>query len=325
MKTIPLLDETAWLAGHRAGRGGAGVPLHAMYSSVAGGITTDPALMLVPVDDHLVHRGDGVFETIKCVGGALYGLDRHLGRLERSAAGIGLALPWGRPALHRVVAATVRAGGRADALVRVLAARGPGGMGVNSSECPAPQLYVVAYRLPPPFMAAHPGGARAASSSIPVKPGPLATIKTCNYLPNVLMKQEAVDRGVDFVFAFDEEGLLAESATENAGIVTGDGALLVPEEGRILPGVTMGRVLELAAPVAGRPPLKAVRRARIDRAAVAAAAEILVFGTTPDVTAVVAYDGRPVGAGSPGPAWSLLSGLLLRDIAEGTELLTRVM
>ena len=37
----------------------------AMYSSWFGGITVDPALMMIPLDDHLVHRGDGVFEAMK--------------------------------------------------------------------------------------------------------------------------------------------------------------------------------------------------------------------------------------------------------------------
>lgn len=35
----------------------------AMYSSILGGITTDAALMLLPIDDHMVHRGHGVFDT----------------------------------------------------------------------------------------------------------------------------------------------------------------------------------------------------------------------------------------------------------------------
>ena len=35
----------------------------AFYSSRLGGITTDPALMVVPMDDHLVHRGHAVFDT----------------------------------------------------------------------------------------------------------------------------------------------------------------------------------------------------------------------------------------------------------------------
>jgi len=29
----------------------------AMYSSIHGGVVTDPVLMTLPVDDHLVHRG----------------------------------------------------------------------------------------------------------------------------------------------------------------------------------------------------------------------------------------------------------------------------
>ena len=35
----------------------------AFYSSRLGGITLDPALMVVPMDDHLVHRGHAVFDT----------------------------------------------------------------------------------------------------------------------------------------------------------------------------------------------------------------------------------------------------------------------
>ena len=41
---------------------------YAMYSSVLGGVVLDPLLMQVPLDDHLVHRGDGVFDPFKCVG-----------------------------------------------------------------------------------------------------------------------------------------------------------------------------------------------------------------------------------------------------------------
>lgn len=34
-----------------------------MYSSIFGGITIDPAAMVIPIDDHMVHRGHGVFDT----------------------------------------------------------------------------------------------------------------------------------------------------------------------------------------------------------------------------------------------------------------------
>ena len=40
-----------------------------MYSSILGGITTDPAMMHIPLDDHMVHRGHGVFDTALIIDG----------------------------------------------------------------------------------------------------------------------------------------------------------------------------------------------------------------------------------------------------------------
>jgi len=54
----------------------------AFYSSVLGGIVTDPALMVLPIDDHMAHRGHAVFDTANVVSqGRVYGLDMHLDRL----------------------------------------------------------------------------------------------------------------------------------------------------------------------------------------------------------------------------------------------------
>lgn len=43
-----------------------------MYSSIFGGITTDPAAMVIPIDDHIVHRGHGVFDTAAIMDGLAY-------------------------------------------------------------------------------------------------------------------------------------------------------------------------------------------------------------------------------------------------------------
>ncbi|KAL5185036.1 D-amino-acid transaminase, chloroplastic [Glycine soja] len=43
----------------------------AMYSSIFGGITTDPAAMVIPMDDHMVHRGHGVFDTAAIMDGSV--------------------------------------------------------------------------------------------------------------------------------------------------------------------------------------------------------------------------------------------------------------
>ena len=296
----------------------------AMYSSVFGGITTDPLLMVVPVDDHMVHRGDGIFETLKCVNGNLYNLDAHLHRLESSARAIALEPRWSREEIADILAQTIRHGGRRDCLVRLLLSRGPGSFGISPYDCPAPALYVTVSELHPPFMTGHPQGARVIACSVPVKPSFFANIKSVNYLPNVLMKKAAADAGADFALSFDENENLAEGATENAGIVTADRVLRVPKQDRILGGTTMLRALELAQELVRSGALAKTEFADISKTDLAAAAEILIFGTTPDVTAVFEMDGRPAGAGCRGPVFQALSKRLVSDIYENKALQTPV-
>lgn len=296
----------------------------AMYSSLVGGVVTDPRLMLVPLDDHMVHRGDAIFETFKSVGGFIYNLAAHFARLRRSAEMIRLACPWSDADLRAIVCAAIRAGGRRDGLVRILLSRGPGGLGVNPYECPVPALYVVVYVGKPPFMQAHPAGAKACATGVAVKPGFFAAVKSVNYLPNALMKMEAADRGADFALGFDENGCLAESATENAAVVTAAGELCAPPPGRILEGTTLLRALALAPALVSAGLLRGVARRPVPRAEVDGAREILILGTTPDVTSVVDWEGRPVGDGRPGPVGRALGALLDRDIAENAALRTAV-
>jgi branched-subunit amino acid aminotransferase/4-amino-4-deoxychorismate lyase len=297
---------------------------YAMYSSVWDAIVTDPVLMLIPLDDHVVHRGDGVFEAFKCIGGGIYNMEAHLQRLAHSCSALALALPWPLPRIAQIVVETLRAGGRRDCYVRIFLSRGSGSFGVNPYDCPVPHLHVVVTRLDPPFMDKHPSGARVKTSAIAVKPGFLASVKTCNYLPNVLMKKEAVDAGVDFVAGYDERGFLAEGATENFGIVTADGALLFPRLDRILPGTTMLRVVELAGALVAGGSLSRVGFEDIAPESLRAASEVLVVGTTPNVSAVCEYDGQRVADGRPGPICRKLGDLLLADMHGNSARLTPV-
>lgn len=288
---------------------------YAMYSSWWNGITTEPNLMVVPVDDHMVHRGDGLFETFKCVDGAVYNLEAHLARLENGAKAIALQMPWSRGDIRRIIGEVLKAGGRRDALIRIFVSRGPGGHSANPYECPEPLLMVLAIRLPPPFMASHPDGARVGLSAVPNKEGMFAQVKSVNYLPNVLMKKQAVDAGVDFMLGFDKDGHMTELPTENFGIVTTERVLKVPRPDHILAGTTMGRVLALARDhLVPAGVLAGVEEADVPRAELETAAEMLVFGTSPHVTAVTEFAGRPVGDGKPGPVWRELSRLFEADL-----------
>ncbi len=296
----------------------------AMYSSVLGGVVTDPFLMTIPVDDHMVHRGDGIFEAFKCVNGNIYNLTAHLERLERSARAVYLTLPASLEHITDLVIGTIRIAGTRDCLVRLFVSRGPGGFTTNPYECPSSQIYIVACNpsVYPEEQATE--GVHIKSSSIPVKKSYFATIKSCNYLPNVLMKKEAVDAGVQYTVSIDENGFLGEGSTENIGLVTPDRTLKFPRFARILKGTTVTRVAELAESLVANGKLEQVVFEDITLNEAYSGAEILLFGTTFDILAAVIFDGHAIGSGRPGDIYQLLLELLTRDIENNSALHTKV-
>ena len=296
----------------------------AMYSSVLGGVVTDPFLMTIPVDDHMVHRGDGIFEAFKCVNGNIYNLTAHLERLERSARAVYLTLPASLEHITDLVIGTIRIAGTQDCLIRLFVSRGPGGFTTNPYECPSSQIYIVACNPSVYPEEQSTEGVFIKSSSIPVKKSYFATIKSCNYLPNVLMKKEAVDAGVQYTVSIDENGFLGEGSTENIGLVTPDRTLKFPRFARILKGTTVTRVAELAESLVANGKLEQVVFEDITLNEAYSGAEILLFGTTFDILAAVVFDGHAIGSGRPGEIYQLLLELLTRDIENNSALHTKV-
>ena len=296
----------------------------AMYSSIWGGVVTHPFLMTIPLDDHMVHRGDGIFEAFKCVNGNIYNLQAHLERLERSAQAVHLKLPAAVEKLTELVIETIRIADAHDCLIRLFVSRGPGGFTTNPYECPSSQLHIMVCSPSTYPDEQYKKGVAIRTSSIPIKKSYFANIKSCNYLPNVLMKKEAVDAGVQYTISIDEEGFLGEGSTENIGMVTADKTLKFPQFNRILKGTTVRRIAELAKTLVDQGKLKQVMFDHITLEEAYSGSEFLLFGTTFDILAAVQFDDRPIGSGSPGPICQLLSELLEQDIQSNAALHTRV-
>ncbi len=282
----------------------------AFYEHRVGFICKDPALMLLPLDDHLVHRGDGVFETLKYVDGRLYQLREHVERMERSANAIDLTPPCPFSQLEELIVALAKAGEEHTGLLRVLLGRGAGGFGIDPKECPESSLYIATYRYTPRADAIYERGVSAIRASIPAKQTYLAKIKSIDYLPNVLMKKEANAKGADFPLCFDEKGFLAEGATENVCIVDENGVFVIPEMTNSLTGTTLMRALELA------PQEMEVRYHTISEDEIYNAREFIILGTTADALSIVQYNGKPIGNGVPGPVSKGLREKLKKDLEE---------
>jgi len=296
----------------------------AMYSSHWQGFVTDPHLMMVPIDDHLVHRGDGVFDVFRCVDGRIYQLEAHLERLERSAKAISLDPPPQYARIREIVKALVLKTGEKNCIVRIILSRGPGGFSTNPAECPASHMYINVIRYRPPPEKCYQEGISTFTSKVPVKQAYFASIKSCNYLPNVLMTMEAVNAGYAYAIGLDDSGFLAEGPTENVAVLDRDGILKFPPFDRTLAGITAKRVFELAQTLVIEKRIKQVCFDHIPLEEVYQSREMMLVGTSINVLPVVRHDERKIGEGIPGPVVAELSSLLKKDMRVNRELLTEL-
>ena len=295
-----------------------------MYSSQWKGFVTDPCLMLVPIDDHLVHRGDGVFDVIRCVHGKIYQMEAHLQRLERSAKAISLELPPDYDRVREIIKTLIPKGKEQDCLIRIIISRGPGSFSTNPFECPESQMYINIIRHHKLSQKVYREGVAVITSRVPIKKSFFATIKSCNYLPNVLMKMEAINTGCQYAIALDDDGFLAEGSTESIGVLSGDGILKFPGFDTTLASITLTRVFQLASTLVTEEFIKGVQFARIPLEEAMSSSEIILLGTSINLLPVITFDGSRIGNGSPGPVYSRLSSLLWEDMTENENLLTNI-
>ena len=110
-----------------------------MYLSSLGRAVA-PAEASVSAFDRGFLYGDSVYETLRTSGGEPVALVEHLDRLERSAAGILLRLPFSRTEIVVAMRATVAAAQNIDSKVRVVVTRGGGPMALDTPNGPKPSL-----------------------------------------------------------------------------------------------------------------------------------------------------------------------------------------
>ena len=296
------------------------VKFAAFYSSQLGGIVTDPALMVIPFDDHMVHRGHGIFDTAGLVEGKIYDLEAHLDRFERSAEHCRLIMPAARAELREIISATVAASGARDGAIRYWLSSGPGSLDLSPAAGAEPGFFVMVFpglSYPERW---YTEGLKVMTTTYPIKPSLYAVTKSTNYLPNVLMQMEAKGAGVDNGVFIDANGHVGESSNMNVAFVTADGVLRHPKFDHILAGCTSLRILELARKLERDGAIGGVEVCDIPVAEARAAREMLLLGSSVKVAPIVAWDGAPIGDGKPGPIAKALLALLEEDMRTGDRL-----
>lgn len=305
----------------------------AFYSSELGGIVTDPALMVVQLDDHMVHRGHAVFDTAIMTEGFIYQLGPHVERFLASAARANIPLPprTSPEQLVRIILETAAASQELNGSIRYFLSAGRGGFGLSSSECIHSALYVIVSRSDEDARnsESHLTGWKVKTSPVPSKHPYFATLKSTNYLPNALAVIDAQAEGFDQGIFLDSNGDVAEGPNMNLGVILHDGTLIVPPFDSTLAGITVRRALELAEEAMTRGILDGVNK--IERRPLGlreakGALEVFLVGTSLPVMPVVKWDDQMIGDGQPGIASLQLRALVQGDMMqrEGSDQHTEI-
>ncbi len=319
--SLPVLNADTVLARFKELRSRQPVSYTAFYSSQLGGVVTDPALMVLPFDDHMVHRGHGIFDTAGLINGKIYDLDAHLDRFLLSAERSKLKLPGSRAEMRDIIIKTVAVSGRRDGAIRYWLSSGPGSLELSPAAGAEPGFFVMVFAglaYPERWLTQ---GAKVMTTTYPIKAPIYAITKATNYLPNVLMQMEAKEAGFDNGVFVDANGHVGESSNMNVAFVTSHGSLAHPKFDHVLAGCTSLRLLELATVLRDRGLLKSIDVRDIPVAEARASREMMLLGSSVKVASIVQWDDRVIGDGKPGPIAKALLELLDEDMRGGDRLI----
>jgi branched-chain amino acid aminotransferase len=271
----------------------------------------------IPVTDHGLLYGDGVFEGIRVYGGRVLRLDAHLRRMYASARLLGLAIPEG---LHEIVLDTLRAFGAENAYARLIVTRGEGPLGVDPTRCGPPRTICIVDELQiyAPEKAARGLDLVTVSMRQPASDVLDPRVKSLNYLNSVLAKLEARRRDADEALILNAAGNVAEAAVANVFCVRG-GLLLTPlATDGALEGITRDSVLRLAGEL-GIP----AREQTLGRYDLLSGEEVFLTGSGVGIAPVRSLDGEVISSEVPGPLTAKLRAAFLDLVhSEGTPIVS---
>src|SRR6476620_3741703 len=241
-----------------------------MRAWINGELLSDPSAPALGVTDHGFTVGDGVFKANKVVDGLPFALTRHLERLARAAAGLGLP-EVDQDVVRRGVATVLEGQDLPLGRIRITYTGGPAPLGSGRGDEP-PTLVVVA-----DAMAAWPATTRVATVPWPRNErGALAGLKTTSYAEDVVALAAAQRRGASEAVFANLAGHLCEGTGSNVFYVV-DGELRTPTlASGCLAGITRALVLEWYGGREVDEPIGAVLEAD----------EVFLASTTRDVQAV---------------------------------------
>ncbi len=236
--------------------------------------------------------GDSIYEIIPAYSGQLFRLEQHLQRLDRSLKSIRLVNPLTPHEWQQMLQRLLEKNGAGDQSVYLQVTRGV----AERDHVIPPQITPTVFAMCQPMDQGRKETGVAAITLTDFR-WKRCDIKATTLLPNVLLRQEADDRGATEAILL-REGRVTEGAASNVFVVLEGVVKTPPKSHLLLPGITRDFVLELLAS-AGIPH----QEIEIDKMELRRAEEIWVTSSTREIVPVIKLDDQPVGDGRPGHMW----------------------
>ncbi len=250
----------------------------------------------VHIEDRGYQFADGVYEVCEVRGGQLIDERRHMERLARSLRELRISLPMPLPVLGIILRETIERNRVRDGIVYLQVTRG---VAKRDHAFPVPETKPSVVAIARSKDRAK--GETTAAAGIPVITVPenrwdRVDIKSIGLLPNVLVRQEAREKGAGEAWFVDRDGFVTEGSSSNAWIVTRDKKIITrPADHGILRGITRTVVLDVAKKLG-----HTIEERPFTVEEALAASEAFVTAATQIVMPVVQIDGKPIGNGHPG-------------------------
>ncbi len=252
---------------------------------------------------HVINYGCGVFEGVRFYktdrGPAIFHLDAHLGRLQRSMRHFGIASKFSIAEIKQACVDVARSSGASAGYLRPQVQFGLSKLSLGATTVVDTSVLfwpMGKYREVDELNVITSEVERVSPRAVNIE------AKVIGYYTNSHTNHEfAKARNADEAIMLDIDGNVAEASSANVFCVRGE-ELLTPEPGRILRGITRGSVLELARKELELP----TRECVLTPDDLRGADEIFLTGTAAEIDPVTRYDGFRIGAGGKGPLTSLL-------------------
>jgi len=250
---------------------------------------------------------DGAYEVVPVHRGRPFRLRQHLERFDRSLAELRMRNPLSRESWAEVTDRLVAAAGAPELLVYMQVTRGAE-YGRNHLF-PPDSVAATSFAFVSPYTPPTPAVLEKGQAGVTLEDTRWARcdIKSVALLANVLLRQEAQDRGGSEAI-LTRDGRVTEGSSSTVFIVSKGRLVTPPNEQSVLPGTSRDAVLELAVdwlPVE-------IRSFTVEE--LRSAAEAWIASAGRGVLPITSLDGRPVGSGTPGPVWKDMYARLQRHL-----------